>query len=167
MKMFAALTMLTLSSGIFCQDIDPDKILAKLKKEIDKYYASLETELNAAIRKSVAKAFGLAPNDQRPVTPTKKRAYLGVKGDDTFDDAAREKVGLKKGEGLRVIVKPGTPAMKAGFKDGDIILEVDGKKVTDQNLGELLSRYSAGDKVTFKVLRDGEEKELEVTLGEK
>lgn len=167
MKLIATLAMLTLTSGIFCQDIDPDKIVAKLKKEIDKYYTSLETELNAAIKQAVAKAFGLAQPDKPPVTPTKKRGYLGVKGDDTFDDAAREKAGLKKGEGLRVTVKPETPAMKAGFKDGDIIVQADGKKVTDKNFGDLLSTFSAGDKATFKVLRDGEEKEIEVTMGER
>jgi photosystem II stability/assembly factor-like uncharacterized protein len=58
------------------------------------------------------------------------------------------------------------PAAKAGMKDGDVIVEVDGKVVA--NISEqraVLVTKKEGDKVKFKVKRGEETKELEVTLG--
>jgi serine protease Do len=67
---------------------------------------------------------------------------------------------------------PDSAAEKAGVKDGDLIVEVAGKKVTDpRNLQLIVSQTAPGTKVTIKVLRshDGKkssEKVLSVSLGE-
>lgn len=64
-------------------------------------------------------------------------------------------------------VSVGSPAKQAGLRAGDIILQVDGVSVDKKNsLAELIGTYSAGDKVQLTILRNGQEMEIEVTLGE-
>jgi serine protease Do len=65
-------------------------------------------------------------------------------------------------------VTPGSPADKAGLKENDIILEVNGKKVSQgQSLQSLLSRYQAGDTVKLKIYRAGREIEKDVVLADR
>lgn len=64
------------------------------------------------------------------------------------------------------IIKGGA-AEKAGIKIGDIILEVDDKKITPKNsLAKMVQSHNPGDKVVLKVLRAGQNLSLEVVLGE-
>ena len=65
-------------------------------------------------------------------------------------------------------VIPGSPADKAGLKENDIILEVNGEKITTSNsLSKIIQKYNPGDEVTLKVLSRGQEKEIRVKLGER
>ena len=62
------------------------------------------------------------------------------------------------------IVK-GSPAEKGGIKTGDIVIELNGSKVS--SMAEFkyeLYKYKPGDNVKIKVNRDGNEKELDITL---
>ena len=64
-------------------------------------------------------------------------------------------------------VIPGSPADKAGLEENDIILEVNKKKVDDNNpLAKAISQFKPGDEVTLKVLHKGEEREIKVILEE-
>lgn len=64
-------------------------------------------------------------------------------------------------------ITPGSPADKAGLKENDIILELDGQKITkDNTLADVISRYAPGDSVDLKILRDGKEITKTVVLGE-
>jgi putative serine protease PepD len=48
-----------------------------------------------------------------------------------------------------------------------VIVEVNGAKITTKNpLQQEIMKYAPGDKITVKYLRNGEEKETEITLGE-
>jgi len=61
-----------------------------------------------------------------------------------------------------------SPAQKAGLKSGDIILELNGEKVTTkETLAKIIQKYNAGDTVTLKILSDEVEKELSVVLAER
>lgn len=61
-----------------------------------------------------------------------------------------------------------SPAQKAGLKTGDIILEWNSRKLTaDNSLGKVVQDYNPGDKVKLKFLRDGQEKIIDVVLGER
>jgi S1-C subfamily serine protease len=63
-------------------------------------------------------------------------------------------------------VQPGTPAATAGIKDGDIIVSVEDKAIDDGHpLDATLSQFSPGQSVSLKVLRDGQEMTIQVTLG--
>ncbi len=64
-------------------------------------------------------------------------------------------------------IVPESPAEKAGLAEGDIILEFDGQKIDEKhNLSKIIMRHSPGDKVKLKILREGEEKNLNLVLGE-
>jgi serine protease Do len=62
---------------------------------------------------------------------------------------------------------PGSAAEKAGLKEGDIILEFNGEKITADNpLAKIITKYQPGDKVSLKILRAKKEITLEAVLGE-
>ncbi len=65
-------------------------------------------------------------------------------------------------------VIPGSPASKAGLKARDLIVEVNGEKITNDNpLAFVLRKYRVGDTVRLKVWRSGSGwMELAVVLGE-
>jgi serine protease Do len=95
------------------------------------------------------------------------RGFLGVKMQPLTPELAKafnlpdESSGVLVGE-----VTPNSAAERAGIKDGDVIIEVNGKKVTDtRTLQLLVSQTAPGTKTTVKILR-GEpgQKPLEKTL---
>ncbi len=72
-----------------------------------------------------------------------------------------------RGDNNQLAVIPGSPADKADIEENDIILAVNGEEVTeDTPLNILLRDKSPGDTVTLRVLHDGEERDVEVTLAE-
>ncbi len=65
-------------------------------------------------------------------------------------------------------VEPGSPAEKAGLKEGDIILEIDGKKINEKNnLANLIRDYKVGDTVALKVVREDKVFEVRAKLAER
>jgi len=61
----------------------------------------------------------------------------------------------------------GGAADKAGLKEGDIILELNGTKINEENpLSKLILQYSPGETITLKVLRDKKEIAINVVLDE-
>lgn len=62
-------------------------------------------------------------------------------------------------------VRDGSPAAKAGFRAGDVLIEFDGKKI--ENLYDFtyaLRAHKPGDKIPVSVLRDGQKLTRDVTL---
>jgi serine protease Do len=67
-----------------------------------------------------------------------------------------------------VAIVPGSAAEKAGLQENDIILEVNGEKITTKNkLSKAIQKYNPGDVVKLKVMRDKKIKYFTVKLGEK
>ncbi len=94
------------------------------------------------------------------------RGWLGVQLQDVTKDLA-EKYGLKEPKGV-IISLTGGPARKAGLEPGDLIIEFNGKPVTDGvHLKNLVAAVKPDEKVKVKVIRNGKEKEFEVKLGER
>jgi serine protease Do len=95
------------------------------------------------------------------------RAWLGVMIGSVEDDVA-QRLGLDKPQGALVSsVMDDSPASKAGLKPFDVILAADGKPMENHNqLRNYISTSPVGQKVKLTVLRDGERKQLTVTLGE-
>jgi len=64
-------------------------------------------------------------------------------------------------------VQEGSGAAEAGLKEGDMILEVEGQKVTSTNgINEIRDTKKPGDILKFKILRDGATMEVGVRLTE-
>lgn len=64
-------------------------------------------------------------------------------------------------------VQDDSAAADAGLKEGDMIIEVDGTKVSSATeINELRDKKKPGDKMTFKILRDGSTQDVELTLKE-
>jgi arginyl-tRNA synthetase len=60
-----------------------------------------------------------------------------------------------------------SPAGEAGMKDGDVIVALNGKPVTDSRHFRLtISQTPPGTKVTLQVIRDGKERTVSATLAE-
>jgi len=95
------------------------------------------------------------------------RARLGILPQDVTPTIARQ-FGVKDSQGALVgEVEPNSPAAKAGLKNGDIILEVNGKSVYDANqLRNIISGMQPDSKVTLKIWREGADHMLPVTLAE-
>ena len=65
-------------------------------------------------------------------------------------------------------VTPGSPADKAGIVENDIILEMNGKKITKENpLAKIIQSLNVGDIVTLNILHQGAEKTVTATLVER
>lgn len=72
----------------------------------------------------------------------------------------------EKQEDLAVV--PGSPADKAGIVENDIILEVGGVKINQENtLAVLVQKRQIGEEITLKILHKGEEKTVKVKLEER
>ncbi len=75
---------------------------------------------------------------------------------------------VKEGENGEPAVTKDSAAQRAGIKVGDIILELDGQKVVQNNsLAKIMEKYSPGDKATLKILRKDQETTAEVVFGER
>lgn len=61
-------------------------------------------------------------------------------------------------------VLPGSPAEKAGIVAGDIILAIDGEELRNKDLSTILRTKAVGQQITLKVLHEGGEKEVKLTL---
>ena len=95
------------------------------------------------------------------------RGWLGVVIQKVTPELA-ESFGLKEASGALVAdVVEGGPADEAGIKQGDVIVEVDGTSIDEMNkLPRLVANLSVGQKTKLRIIRNGTEKNLVVTIGE-
>jgi serine protease Do len=95
------------------------------------------------------------------------RGYLGLYPQDVTPALARQ-FGLNKPGGALVSgLKSDAPAAKAGLRDGDVILELNGQLVQSANdLRLRISQTAPGTSVKLQISRDGRVQDVNVTLGE-
>jgi serine protease Do len=96
-----------------------------------------------------------------------RRGYLGVTAQPITSDMA-ENLGLKDVRGVIVNnVERGSPAERAGLKQGDVIIVINGNQIEEGNsLRNVIATAGPGAEVTITVLRDGREQQLRATLDE-
>lgn len=62
-------------------------------------------------------------------------------------------------------IVPDSPAQKAGLKEKDVILEVNGQKLDENHpLSSVVTRFAPGDVLELKISRDGKEQLIRITL---
>lgn len=96
-----------------------------------------------------------------------KRGMLGVQGGEITSELA-EALGYESSKGAFVNqVMPDSAAEKAGLQAGDIIVSLNGKSInTFSELRAKVATLGAGKEITLGVIRDGDKKDFDVTLGE-
>lgn len=92
--------------------------------------------------------------------------YLGVYME-RVTPAIRNELDLRTQRGaviLRVVASSGAEA--AGLRPGDVILAVGGEAVAGpEDVGATIRRYRPGDRITVRIERDGQERDVTVRLG--
>jgi serine protease Do len=96
------------------------------------------------------------------------RGWLGVSVQDITEDMAKS-LQLKDRQGAMISEAfKNDPADRAGLKAGDIVTEINGKKIKDtHDLLLTVASFHVGDKVNVKVLRDGRELTFQVVISER
>ncbi len=96
-----------------------------------------------------------------------RRGYLGVTIQPVTSEMA-SRLGLKEVGGVIVgAVEKGSPAERAGLKQGDVIIVFNGTQIVDGNsLRNLVASVEPGAEVTLTVLREGREQQLRAALDE-
>jgi serine protease Do len=99
---------------------------------------------------------------------TVSRGWLGVAIQDMSPELARS-LSLDRVRGALIAeVVPGSPAEKAGLRPGDVVLQVEQRTIDTYNqLSRAIAFYAPGAKVALRVLRNGKEIDVEVTVAER
>ncbi len=157
----AVVLALLLPSVAVAQDDDRVKrIVDRIEKEIRQSHERSLEELRAIIRAEIQKSQGKVPE---PARPAAKKVFLGIVADD-LTEAERKALGGAGG------VKVGSvrgPAMDAGVKAGDILVELDGEEASEDRIGGILSKHKPGDEIGAVVLRSKKRVSLKIVLAER
>ena len=119
----------------------------------------------------------MAKRDIEQVSRSGKIVYpfLGIRYV-AINSKVKQEYGLQVDYGALVLrgsagepaVIAGSAAQNAGIKEGDLILRVNGEEITISNtLSEIILKYNPGETVILKILRNGQELNVDVVLGER
>jgi hypothetical protein len=132
-----------------------------------------ERKMNEAMRKVEEATSGLAEDTGRTATvhidlsrKSSSSPYVGVVTDDlTLSEAANR--GYNKFYGVRISrVVDNSPARHHRLLPDDIIMEIDGQRVTDKRIfSNMVDSYNDGDTVKLKIFRNREELVMDFTFG--
>jgi serine protease Do len=124
--------------------------------------ASFALKMSAATH--VFAGIGIAP----VVTHTGTQGYLGVDIRDITDDRAKA-LKLKEVRGAEIcMIDHDGPAIKAGLREGDVILQMNGQSIEgEEQLRRMLRETPAGRMVSFVFSRDGQQQTISVQLADR
>jgi S1-C subfamily serine protease len=96
------------------------------------------------------------------------RGYLGMQLATSFEPADALKLGLDRATGALVeTVYPDTPAAAAGLRAGDVVLQVDGAAIRNENhMINTISGLNVGQRVRLEVWRNRKTVALEAVVGD-
>ncbi len=94
-----------------------------------------------------------------------QRVFFGASFSE-MDGNKAEEMHLENAKGIQIFkIEPNKSADKAGIKEGDILLSIDGHEVNSiPELKEILDQHLPGDVIACKLIRDKKEFETKVTL---
>lgn len=92
-----------------------------------------------------------------------EKPYIGVYAE-TITSQSQSKYNADEGIGIHDIM-PDSPAEKVGLKSGDVIIKINGRKVTEMaELKSYINDAGIGGKLMLTILRDGKEIEVEIDV---
>jgi serine protease Do len=96
------------------------------------------------------------------------RGYLGVHLAQALEADIALKLGLERAQGALVeSVYPDTPAATAGLQPNDVVLDVEGVPIRNENhLINLIAALPVGQKVKLNVWRDRRAQKVEAVVGD-
>jgi len=105
--------------------------------------------------------------DQLRTSGHVSRGYLGVLIQDVDHNLA-ETFGMSRPQGALVAkILPDSPAEEAGIQLGDVILKYNDQELRESSqLPPMVGNTKAGDRARLTVLRQGREKQVDITIGE-
>ncbi|HSP05767.1 MAG TPA: DegQ family serine endoprotease [Acidobacteriota bacterium] len=131
----------------------------------------INTEIASRTGQSAGIGFAVPIDLAKEILPQLKtagrvtRGQLGITIQSQWSDALAKEFGVDHGALVSDVTK-GSPAEKAGVKQGDVIVEYNGKALTEGNdLPRLVAATKPGTKVDIKVVRDKKEKTMSVEVG--
>ncbi|MFB6345133.1 MAG: Do family serine endopeptidase [bacterium] len=96
-----------------------------------------------------------------------KRAWLGVTIQKLSADAMKQHFGQEQGA-LVSDVRQGAPADTAGLKAGDLVTKLNGQAILGPtDLQQAVIAHNPGKEVTLSIIRNGKQKTVSLTLGER
>jgi serine protease Do len=98
------------------------------------------------------------------------RGAIGIQMQPDVTSTALRALGAPDGKGVVVskIHPPDGPAARAGLKQGDVIREINGRKLNDSlELSSVVAELAPGKSVTLKYLRDGKEQTASLTIDDR
>jgi len=101
-------------------------------------------------------------------TGSARHPFLGIQYQALNPQLANQaRLSITEGALLQSVM-PGTPAEQAGLQPGDVIVALNGQQVNDRrSLVSLLLEHVAGETVTLDIMRNGEQFQTQLTLGER
>lgn len=96
------------------------------------------------------------------------RGYLGITGGGEVDRTMARALGLDNAYGVIVgEVQSDGPAAEAGLKEGDVIQTLNGERIENwEKFRTAIATSAPGTEVSLGINRDGDERNVDVTLGE-
>lgn len=132
----------------------------------------INNRLISPVGANIGVGFAIPAEEAIPVIESLKkgvspeRGYLGIGIQAVGADMA-DALGIEKNRGEFVTrTVPGEAADKAGLKEGDIVLKVNGRDVTpDDTLSYIVANIKPGTKIPLDILREGKPMRLTATVG--
>lgn len=132
----------------------------------------INNRLISPVGANIGVGFAIPAEEAMPVIESLKagnrpeRGYLGIGIQPVGEDLA-DALGLEKNRGEFVNrIVPGEAAEKAGLKEGDIVVKVNGREVTpDETLSYIVANVKPGTKIPIDILREGKPMKITATVG--
>ena len=128
--------------------------------------------ITGGLQQSAGVGFSVPINVAKEILPQLRekgrviRGWMGVQIQPVTEDLARTyRMAEAKGAVISDVTAD-SPAAKAGLEPGDVVVEVDGRPVEDNNdLSRYVASRAPGTSVRLKVLREGSQRNFNLTLG--
>jgi S1-C subfamily serine protease len=96
------------------------------------------------------------------------RGYLGLQVAPSFESADAQKLGLERLQGALVeSIYPETPAAISGIRKGDVVLQIDGIVIRNENhFINVISSMDPGRQIKLRIWRERVAKEITAVVGD-